>query len=161
MFVVLLSASVPASSTPACRLSPDLPLLGQLDAPTILFVPFTHLCCSPTRACRCVFVHFLWICIPTCRALVTVRTLALTNPGPPSSHAANPKMHRSGTVVLVPAWPWSSSRTSFSNSLLTSAHTGIVRSDDDIRLTAPVDVSRFFTCRPHTEVAMRHVESPR
>ena len=34
-----------------------------------------------------------------------------------------------------------------------------VRSDDDIGLTGPDDVSHFLTCRPHADVAMRHVES--
>ena len=47
-------------------------------------------------------VHLLRSRTATRLALVTVRTLALTNPGPPSSHAANPNMHRSATVTLVP-----------------------------------------------------------
>ena len=51
---------------------------------------------------RCVLMHLLCIRILTCRALVTVRTLALTNPGPPSPDEANPNMHRSATNVLVP-----------------------------------------------------------
>ena len=38
----------------------------------------------------------------TCRALVIVRTLALTNPGPPSSHAPSPNMHKSAAAALVP-----------------------------------------------------------
>ena len=68
-----------------------------------LFVSFSRLCCSRQHervdACLC---DLLCILIPTCLALVTVRTLALTNPGSPSSHAANPNMHRSATVVLIP-----------------------------------------------------------
>ena len=54
---------------------------------------------APTRTCRCVPVHLLCTRIPTCRALVTIRTLPLTNPGPLSSHEANPNMHRSATIV--------------------------------------------------------------
>ena len=38
----------------------------------------------------------------TCRAVVTVQTLMFTNPGPRSLHAANPNMHKSATIVLVP-----------------------------------------------------------
>ena len=57
---------------------------------------------APTRACRCLLVHVLCIRIPTCRALVTLRKLALSNPGPPSSLAAKTNMHKSATRVFVP-----------------------------------------------------------
>ena len=57
---------------------------------------------ASTRACRCVPVHLLYNRSPTCRALVLVRTLALTNPGPPLSHAASPNVHKSATAALVP-----------------------------------------------------------
>ena len=45
------------------------------------------------------------LCIrnPNRHVLVTVRTLTLTSPGPPSSSGTNPSMHRSTSVVLVPS----------------------------------------------------------
>ena len=46
--------------------------------------------------------HLLCNRTPTRLALVIVRRLTLANPGPPSSHAANPNMHMSATAVLIP-----------------------------------------------------------
>ena len=72
-----------------------------------------------TGACRCALALLLCSRTPTRHALVIVRTLALTSPGPPSSHAAKPIMHRSATAVLVPGMAMIF--TPFSSSLLTSA----------------------------------------
>ena len=71
------------------------PVLGQLDAPTFLSVPPTFLLVlfASSRAYRWVLGHFLCIRNPTCRALVTGRTLALTNPDPPSSRPAEANVH--------------------------------------------------------------------
>ena len=166
----LLSSSVPASSTPA----------GNLMYPcSCLF----HDCVVRVNRCRCALVHLLCTRIPTCLTLVTVRTLALTNPGPPSSHAASTNILRSATIVLVPGMPLivathcileftsadarSGDRTPLAHRaahkkfrvifvpLLASPPLIFVRSDDDIGLTVPDDVSNFFTCRPLSEVAMR------
>ena len=68
------------------------PLLWQLDVPMFLSVPlFSIVLFTLARACRCVPVHLLRNRTPDCRALVTVRSLALTNPGPPSSRVAKPR----------------------------------------------------------------------
>ena len=58
-------------------------------------------CVVLPRACLSALAHLLCNRTPTRLALVIVRTLSLTNPGTPSSHAANPNMHRSATAVLV------------------------------------------------------------
>ena len=96
----------------------------QLDAPMFLFGLLSRLCFphQHERVDACLCVHLLRILIPTCLAMETVRTLALTNPSPPSSNAANPNMHRYPPLpFLFPASPWPSPCTSFSSSLLTSA----------------------------------------
>ena len=77
---LLLSSSVPASSAPAGPFSTVPPLLGQLDAPMFLFVPFLSIVLlTSTRACRCVPVHLLRNRTPTCLALVIVRALVDTH----------------------------------------------------------------------------------
>ena len=99
---LLHSSSVPASPALACPFSVVPLVLWQLGASMFLFCSFLPIMPSAlTRACRWVLVHLLRNRTPTCRALVNVRTLALTNPGPPSSHAANPNINRSATAALV------------------------------------------------------------
>ena len=86
--------------------------------------------------------HLLCNRSPTRLVLVVVRTRSLTNPAPPSSHAANPKMHRSAAgeilcdpSVLIPVSP-----------------------NDEIGLPASNEVSHFVPCRLHTEVAAHRIE---
>ena len=82
-------------------------MLSQLSS-TVRATSRTHVPhCSISRL-HCLHRHepadawlrfFKCIRSPTCRALVCVRTLALTNPGPPPSHAANSSRHKSCTLI--------------------------------------------------------------
>ena len=99
----VLSIFMDDAADPVCILRSLPRLLWRLGAPMFPFAPSFRSCLRHrprhADACRC-------ICFatapPTCRALVVVRTLALTNPGPPSSHAASPYMHKSATAARVP-----------------------------------------------------------
>ena len=116
---------------------------------------------------------------PTCRALVIVRTLLLTNPGPPSSQAASPNMYKSVTAPLAPDMAMIFTTHFISSSLLTltraqstvpapldvvlvllltSPVSVLVRPNDDVRLAASNDVSHLVSRLPHAEVAVRHVK---
>ena len=86
----------PPLSTPPCPFQLLLYCSGGLAHPRSRLLRR-----RPRHADACP-LHLLCNRTPTCRALVIARTLALTNPGPPSSHAASPNMHKSATAALVP-----------------------------------------------------------
>ena len=83
---------------------------GNLMYPCSCLFHFSLVLFTPKRACRCVPVHFLSIRIPTCRTLVTARALVLTNPGPVSTQAANPNLHRSACHYRSRPWHGHDSR---------------------------------------------------
>ena len=91
---LLFCSSVHASSALPGPLSTVTPFSGDLAHPCPCLFSLLD-CVVPARA-------LLRSRTAARLALVIVRTLALTNPGPPLSHAANPNMHRSSTAVLVP-----------------------------------------------------------
>ena len=83
---------------------------GNLMYPCSCLFHFSLVLFTPKRACRCVPVHLLSIRITTCRTLVTARALVLTNPGPVSTQAAKPNLHRSACHYRSRPWHGHDSR---------------------------------------------------
>ena len=108
---------------------------------------------ASTRACRCVPVHLIRILISACLPLVTVRTLVLTSPDLPSSHAANPNMHKSVTVVHVPVMAMILAPhlifglTSVSAQSRNSEREPLAGRNHDVGLPDSNNVSQFIPCR--------------